>query len=298
MIYLFFGEDNFRSRERLHGFLEGLKEKSLSSFFWFNPETFTKPAFEELARTKDLFGGNYIIVCENLLGEKEIADFCLENLGLCSDSGNNFIFWEEDMDSSAVKIFKKYAKNAEEFKFLPLRELKIWLDKEAEKRKIALPSFLKEDLIRHGSQNLWFVSQELEKYALSSKKDFETIKKAQEMNIFHLTDAVGEKDKSRAWLLFQKMMTAGADPEEIFWKIVWQIRNLLLLKKLGSMPEKKITEATRLHPYVVKKAARASRNFSEEELAKYSSELIDLYHNSRRGLADFDIGIEKFLIKI
>ncbi len=63
-------------------------------------------------------------------------------------------------------------------------------------------------------------------------------------------------------------------------------------------PEKKITEMTGLHPYVVKKTASASRFFTEEELSRYSAELINLYHDSRRGLADFDAGLEKFLIKL
>lgn len=298
MVYLFFGEDTFQSHQGLHKFLGEIKENYSLSLFWFNLETFTKGAFEELGRTENLFGGKYVIISENLLKEKEICDFCLERLWLCADSNNIFIFWEENLDAEAVKIFKKHAEKIEEFKFLPPRELKIWLQEEAEKRKIVLSPAFRENLIQGAGQNLWLISQELEKYALSSKKDFETIKKTKEMNIFHLTDAVGDRDKSRAWFLFQKMIMAGLDPEEIFWKITWQIKNLLLIKKLGAVPERKIVEMTKMHPFVVKKAAASSRNYSEEELAKYSSELIDLYHNSRRGLADFDVGIEKFLIKI
>ncbi len=294
MVYLFFGEDTFQSRQRLHKFLEEVK----GNFFWFNPETFEKSAFEELMRTENIFGGKYVIICENIFQEKEIADFCLENLKLCVNSSNIFVFWEENLDSGAVKVFKKYAEKIEEFEFLPLRDLKIWLEKEAEKKKIIIPSVLKEDLIQHGSSNLWLISQELEKYTLSSKKDFETAKKAKEINIFHLTDALGERDRGRAWLLFQKALLSGMDPEEIFWKITWQIKNLLLLKKLSLSSEEEIIETTRLHPYVVKKTLSASRNYSGEELTRYSSELIDLYHNARRGLADFDVGIEKFLIKI
>lgn len=298
MIYLFFGEDNFRSRQRLHEFLEKIKRDNSFSLSFFDSDTFLRPAFEELIAGKSLFGGNYTVVCESLLKDPAEADFIEENLKSCAGSENTFVFWEEILESAFLNTFKKYAEKIEEFKPLSLREAKLWLDKEVKKKEIEIPSALKEELTEQCGSNLWLLSSELEKYELSSRKGLNLNKKAKQINIFHIADAVAEKDRSRAWLLFQKAIISGLDPEEIFWKIIWQIKNLLLLKKLSFSSEKKIIEATSLHPYVVKKTLSASRNYSEEELTEYSSELIDLYHNARRGLADFDTGIEKFLIKL
>ncbi len=302
MLYLFFGEDDFRSRHRLNEFLEQItdnKNRALS-VSWFNPDTFTKEAFKEIVRGSSLFGGCYVAVCENLLAEKGTADFISENLKACVGSENVFVFWEEDLDPVLLKALKKHTREVEEFKFLSPREARNWLEKEAEKRGIEAPTAFLQDLVRQNGQNLWFLSQELEKYALAPKKDdlLNQRTKAAEVNIFNITDAVAAKDRSRAWFLFQKALLAGIDSEEIFWKIVWQIKNLLLLKKLLFLPEKKIVETTRLHPYVVKKSLSAARHYTEEELARFSSELIDLYHNARRGLADFDIGLEKIIIKL
>jgi DNA polymerase III delta subunit len=298
MLYLFFGEDNFRSRESLHEFLRKTSKGSSLSLSWFDSDTFTRPTFEELTRAKNLFGGNYTVVCEGLLKDADIAGFFQENLKFCASSENTFIFWEEILESSFLNIFKKYAEKIAEFKPLSFRETKTWLEKETEKRKIEIPAILREELIGQCGSNLWLLSSELEKYALSSKKELGLNRKTKQINVFHITDAVAERDRSRAWLLFQKAAIGGFDSEEIFWKIVWQIKNLLIVKKLLPAAEKKITETTNLHPYVVKKTLSAAKNFTEEELAKYSLELIALYHNSRRGLADFETGIEKFLIKL
>ncbi|MFH0803942.1 MAG: hypothetical protein V1877_02405 [Candidatus Tagabacteria bacterium] len=300
MLYLFFGEDTFRSRQALREFIEGAsKDKSRPfSISWLSPDTFSRANFEEFQRTENLFGGKYLIVCEDLLKEAETADFVTKNLKSCGRSENIFLFWEETLEPVFFSAFKKHAENISEFKpFSPLK-IRSWLENEAEKRKVSMAGGLSEELIRQYGNDLWSLSQALEKHALAPKADLFLNKKGSQVNIFHIADAVAEKDRSRAWLLFQKALLSGIDPEEIFWKITWQIKNLLLVKKLSLSSEKKIIEATNLHPYVVKKTLSASRNYSEEELAGYSSELIDLYHKARRGLADFDVGIEKFLIKI
>ncbi len=301
MLYLFLGEDNFRRRERLHEFLEQLsvdKDRTFS-LSWLNADTFAKPSFEELVREESLFGGHYIIVCENLFQEEDFSGFLVKNLELCACSKKIFVFCEDEVEPSYLRHFQKFAAKIEEFSFLPQSQLRVWLEKEAKQKGIEMTSGLREELIRQCGNNLWLLSQEIEKYALNSEKEFSGRKsEAEKVNIFHLTDAIAAKDRGRAWFLFQKAILSGADVEEIFWKIVWEIKNLLLVKKLQPLPEKKIVEKTHLHPYVVKKTASATRLYTEKELAQYSSELINLYHNARRGLTDFETGIEKFLIKL
>ena len=288
------------SRQALREFIEDApkKHKRPFSVSWLSADTFSKADFEELQRTENLFGGGYLVVCEGLLNEAETADFVAVNLKSCASSGNIFLFWEETLEPVFSSAFKKHAENISEFKpFSPLKT-RNWLEGELKKRKISMAAGLSEELIRQYGADLWSLSQALEKHSLAPKADLFLNKKSSQVNIFHIADAVAEKDRGRAWLLFQKALLSGMDPEEIFWKITWQIKNLLLIKKLPFSSEEEIIEATNLHPYVVKKTLSASRNYSEEELTGYSSELIDLYHNARRGLADFDVGIEKFLIKI
>ncbi len=300
MLCLFFGGDTYRSRQGLREFLERSDKNDFFSPLRFIPDGFDESAFSELLRAKNLFAEKHTVICESLLEEADNRDFVLNNLKFCSSSENLFVFWEETPEAAVLAVFKKYSQKMEEFKSLPLGRLRVWLEEELEKRKISMPHRHKEELLRQSGANLWLLIQEIEKYYLASKTGalYDEGRGKEEINLFHIADAVAVRDKARAWLLFQKSLILGLDPEEVFWKIAWQIKNNLLLKRLSHLSEGKIAEITHMHPYVVKKTVSALRFFTEEELSRYSLNLVKLYHDSRRGLADFETGIEKFLIKL
>ncbi len=116
-------------------------------------------------------------------------------------------------------------------------------------------------------------------------------------NLFPVCDAFSAKNKSKLWTLFQQALLSGVPAEEVFWKIWWQVKNLLLVKKLSELEKKTLQKKSGLHPFVIKKTLSALRNFTEKELNDSALALVEIYHNARRGDADFEIGLEKFLIK-
>lgn len=145
-----------------------------------------------------------------------------------------------------------------------------------------------------------FFEEEIEKELLDLFKEHSekvqefklkrVVEKQKDYKPFAICDAVAEKNKNRAWVLFQKALLSGVPAEEIFYKIAWQIKALLLIKK--------IPKETGLHPFVVQKNLANVKNFTEQELINYSFELLKIYHDVRRGLEEFPIGLEKFLINL
>ncbi len=117
-------------------------------------------------------------------------------------------------------------------------------------------------------------------------------------NPFLICDAVGEKNKKKAWLIFQDALLEGVPAEEIFWKIWWQAKTMLAIKISSETDAKNLEKETGFHPFVIKKNLSFLKNFSFKELDDFSWKLVELYHNARRGLADFEIGLEKILINI
>ena len=87
----------------------------------------------------------------------------------------------------------------------------------------------------------------------------------------------------------------GIAGEEIFWKVVWQIKTLLLIKKLQVVGADVYKESG-LKPFVIGKATRVTQNFTEEKLVDYSTELVDIYHQAHLGGSDIPIALEKFLL--
>jgi len=117
-------------------------------------------------------------------------------------------------------------------------------------------------------------------------------KKGREFNIFALTDALGERKKKEAWILYQKALGAGLSVEEIFFKIVWQVKSMLIASKTKSVAE------TDMKPFPYSKAKSFLKNFKPGELEKLSENLVIGYHQARRGKEEIETLVEKILLKL
>ena len=168
------------------------------------------------------------------------------------------------LENTGAKFFVK--KNIERISVTP--NVFLFFEEEIEKELLDL-------FKKHGEK----VQEFKLKKVVENQKDYKP---------FAICDAVAEKNKSRAWILFQKALLSGVPAEEIFYKIVWQIKTLLLVKKAP--------KETGLHPFVLKKNLWAIKNFTEKELVNYSFDLVKIYHDVRRGLEEFPLGLEKFFI--
>jgi len=113
-----------------------------------------------------------------------------------------------------------------------------------------------------------------------------------EFNIWALTDAVGGRKKRDAWVLYQKALASGMVPEEVFYKLVWQTRALLVASKT-----KNASEAD-MKPFPYNKAKEFLRNFKPGELEKLSEALVLGYHRARRGEGEVETLVERSLLNL
>lgn len=111
-------------------------------------------------------------------------------------------------------------------------------------------------------------------------------------NPFILTDLFGARDRKSLWVAMQKAERSGFPAEEVFWKLAWQTKNMLLVKQLAGR------KPSGMNPYVASKAAGYARGWSVEELKKLSATLVTIYHQARRGEADFGVETEKLILEI
>lgn len=139
------------------------------------------------------------------------------------------------------------------------------------------------------------IVSKVEKYA-EKVQHFETkkilSKYKDEFNVFTLTDALGARDRKHLWVLYQKAILSKIDPEEIHRLFFWQVKAMISARSSSGA-----TEAG-LNPFVYKKSLGFSKNFSNEELAKLSRDLVVMYHDARRGVIDFDVALERFVLAV
>jgi len=100
------------------------------------------------------------------------------------------------------------------------------------------------------------------------------------------------RDKKRLWVEYETALTAGLPAEELFWKISWQLKHMLMVAKMTP------TDKTDMKPYSIQKAKGFLRNYKPEELPRLSMNLIDIYHRARRGQSDFETALERFVLDL
>jgi len=111
-------------------------------------------------------------------------------------------------------------------------------------------------------------------------------------NPFSLGDALGEKNRRKLWTSFYKALRYGMTAEEIHGILFWQIKSILIAKSAPNLKD------SGLKPFVYGKGKQFALKFKTEELKKKSNELVDLYHQSRKGVSELPIALEKFILRI
>lgn len=124
------------------------------------------------------------------------------------------------------------------------------------------------------------------------EKDLIGVKPRAEFNVFALTDAVGSRNKREAWVLYQKALSLGLAPEEFFYKVVWQVKTMLLASKTQTALE------ADMKPYPYSKAKGFLRNFKPGELEELSLKMVRGYHEARRGNEEMETFVEKTLLRL
>ena len=129
MFYLLYGQDTYRSREKLNELLKYFKTKiSDLGVYKINGDSFNEAEFEEIIRAKNLFEKKYLIICERVTENKLASVFVEDSLEKCAKSENIFLFLEEEVEEKRLEKFKKYAAKIQEFKLLTGVKLKEWFN--------------------------------------------------------------------------------------------------------------------------------------------------------------------------
>jgi DNA polymerase III delta subunit len=124
------------------------------------------------------------------------------------------------------------------------------------------------------------VNDELEKKAFNK-----------EFNIFSLADAMGARDRFKAWSIYREAVQNGLESESILGTIFWQIKSMILARDAKSASE------SGLNPFVYSKAKKGAGNYKDGELNNLLEQVIVLYHDGHRGLVDLELGIEKMMLE-
>ena len=126
------------------------------------------------------------------------------------------------------------------------------------------------------------------------------ISKSLEVNNFKLIDAIINKNKNDAIMLYQDRIKLNEEPIAIIIALANQIRIMYQVKQLylNGYTENNIASILKIHPYRVKLANQNSKKYDSNVLLNYLKELADLDISIKTGKIDKQLGLELFILAL
>jgi DNA polymerase III subunit delta len=282
MIYLIFGEDTFRSWQKItaikHKYLNA--SKGDTDFVELDGTELTAQLFRSHALILPFLANSRLVIVRNLLtrGKKEAQEIVLEGISQIPNSTVVF-FYEEGLPDKRTKLFQALnrPKIVQQFHALSGPQLIRYVTDMAAGQGIRLRPQFAEILLERCNGDLWRVRNELEKISLYKGKPTEEATITEDelnllvtgtgaLHIFSLTDAFGQRSARQAVALLAKV-----DPDEAIGTlaiIAGHYRNLILIAEgiARQAPRSQLARELALHPFVFEKSLVQAKGYTYEEL--------------------------------
>lgn len=311
MIIFLYGADSYRSGQKLNEIINHYKksQKSGLNLIYIDAMQADFSDFYNTIRVSAIFSEKKLIVLKNVFSNKKFQEDLLETVKDVENLKDVIVIHEQDMVDERLKLFKVLIKSckSQEFSVLDTRNIKIWAQKEFEKRKQKINVDALDLLLSYIGSDLWRFANEINKLtdfkkdSVIKKEDVELqVKPKIEVDIFKTIDAIALKNKSLALSLLQKHLDNGDEPLYLLSMVAYQFRNLLVVKELAQkgLMYNSIVQKSGLHPYVVKKNYFTCQQFSMEELKRIYYAIFQIDTNIKKGKIEPETALDLLISKI
>lgn len=338
MILFLYGEDSYISRQKLNAIKKKYIDVNLGDINLTNlsAKDLSFDSFVRQVQAVPFLAKSRLVIIKNLLskGGKNLQEKILEYLPKVPVS-TNLIFYEDEKFDKRNTLYKKLTKKtsdikSQEFKPLSDYELRDWIKKEIETRNATIEPQAIEKLIQCVGNDLWRLSNEIEKliayglpvlslsngsfmvqgsmqndtrYAISAKQVELLVRPKIIANVFDLVDALGNKNLVRAQEEKRKLLSSGEHKLYVLTMIVYQFRNLVIIKDLATgnkrhVTSQEIAKEAKLHPFVVQKTMAQCKNFTMPELKKIYQKLLGYDTKIKSGQIEAGLALDLLIVEL
>lgn len=281
MIIFIYGPNTYSSQQKLLSIKKRYIDSSLgdTNLVTLDGKTLTADQFRQQVQAAPFLANSRLVIIRNLLleGKKEAMEAIGDQLEEIPKT-TVVLFFESGQPDKRLKFFTLLSKlkQAQEFPQLNPIELEGQALEIAAAKKLTLAPNQAKQLVNLTGGNLWQLDHELEKLSLyteSTQKSLsdqiitQLVTDNAELNIFHLTDAFGQRQSQKALQLLDRLK----DDENLLGTlalIAGQYRNLLLISEglKQHIPKNELAKMLQLNPYVFDKSYQQSSGYDYEEL--------------------------------
>lgn len=330
MIFFLYGPDTFRSRLKLKQIKDKFiaeVDKSALNIEALDGTKLETPQFEKAINTMPFLAKKRLVIIEDLISKnkgQKIQKEILETLGKKELTDTVVVFWESGLGDDKAKKSRskvttkrsnllfgrlKKEKYAQEFNLLNEAETVRWTASEIKNRNGKIQPAALNLLAELVGNDLWQMNSEIDKLLAFAKNQEITVadvsglvKTKLDENIFKLTDALGQKNKTLALKLISDQLKSGTLPTELLTKITWQFKNLLLVKDFmeqngDAYPSDRLTYQLGLHPFVVKKTLAQARFHQLASLKKTYKNLLGIDYKIKTSQISPEVLFDLLVIK-
>ncbi len=327
MIIFLYGQDNFRSRQKLNELKDKFKrevDQAGDSISRIDGETADLNEINGAISSPSLFARKRMVIIENIFSNnaKTIAKELAAYFKKRKTDDNIVIFLDdvsgEKMGANPLFKFLNEQKTVQNFKPLTNSETAAWIKTEVEKNGMKIEPSAVAHLNILFQNDLWALANEIKKIEHFKKaKQGELIEGGGELkivvadieklsrgktdeNIFALTDAISQKRKDLAMELLEKEIESGVAEQYLLHMIQRNFKILLKIRQAldSGYAQRQIATDLKLHPFVVQKSIGQVRNFSLDFLKKIFSHLIKIDREFKTGKTDLKTALSLLIAKI
>jgi DNA polymerase-3 subunit delta len=310
MLILLYGEDTFRSRQKLKEIVDQyrLKHQSGLDLIYLKKGDLDFDKVRRKIESVSMFNEKKLVIIEDAFNDTVFQENFLKYLRRSKLKENqNIVVVFYQAGKLTLGAFKNQINMKEEFRPLEGNNLINWLKKQSAQNGASLEPEATKKLIAYVGNNLWQLNNELNKLAsyktnqVITERDVDLMVRAKlDVNIFKTLDALAQRDKKTAFRLLHKHLSQGENAIYLFTMFVYQVRSLLKLKDLidKGVPYYQLAQKSGLHPFVVKKSSQQLKNFSLDQLKRIYQRLLEVELSLKKGRLDGPTALDLLVAEI
>ena len=269
MILLISGEENFLSSKKLFQIKEKFSSKDIenSNLDEFDEKSFSMQDFIKSISSPPFLSDKRLIILKNILNtklKKEDEKIFIEQVKKIPDFILLVIYEENKVQGKIFAEIEKISEKNWNYSKLSIPQLEKWADEEFKKNNSEIDKKALSRLVSFVGNDLWQLNQEINKLSTYKNKNNDSIQDEDidrlvstniNTNIFQLVDGIGEKNIEKTLTFLNNLITKGEEIIYLLRMMVYQLRNLIIIKELVSrnLNKTEIAKITKKHPFVIEK---------------------------------------------
>lgn len=314
MIIWVYGEDTFRSRQKLKDLIAKFKQKfdtgGLNLIVF--KEKWEPDELIQAVSSAPFLAPKKMVIVENLasrIKEKDIQ--AMAGYWAKIPESTILVFWEEE-NKPLEKFFSAMPKKDVfyyKYELLSSDEIKKWLMAKAKEKNLDIDARTLDLLFNKVGYDLWCLNSEMDKLGaraagakITAEHMGELIDTKLEDNVFIFCNLIAQRKTSRALQALEELLKSGLSEGEIMNKLVWQLKVLLKVKSYfednAAPAEQSAAKELGLHPFVVKKARPLLKGFETGALKNIYQKTLELDQDIKLGRVQAKLGLELLVSQI